>query len=134
MTGKNLLAVSIIFLVINCKSYKVKEIHFTSETIELNATLDKIDSTENKYVYFIKNDTLKAYFSKEKHCKNLFKKKLDTGQTYKFIVKTDANLTYRYRTQGDTRLYIEGEFFGEEEPRLILTDCLNICGKTIDEN
>ncbi|MFC6267860.1 hypothetical protein [Frigoriflavimonas asaccharolytica] len=134
MIGKNLLAVIILFLLINCATYKVKEIHFKSETIELNATLDKIDSTENDYVYFIKNDTIKAYFSKEKICQSYFKKKLDTGKTYKFIVKTDANLTYRYKTLGDTLLYIEGEFFGEEEPRLILIDCLNICGKTIDEN
>ena len=112
----------------------MKEIHFKSETIELNATLDKIDSTERNYVYFIKNDTIKAYFSKEKICQNSFKKNLDTGQTYKFIVKTDANLMYRYRTQGGDALPVEDDYFGEEEPRLILTDCLNICGKTIDEN
>ena len=119
---------------IACKSYKVKEIHFKSETIGINATLDKIDSTENNYVYFIKNDTMKAYFSKPKYCGNLFVKTLTTGNAFHFIVKTDANLTYRYKTQGGDILPVEDDYFGEEEPRLILTDCLNICGKTIDQN
>lgn len=134
MIEKNLLIVPVILLLMNCNSYKVKNIHFKSETIELIAKLEKIDSTEHQYVYFIKNDTMKAYFSKEKICKYYHKKKLDTGKTYKFTVRTDANLTYRYKTSGDTSLYIESEFFGEDEPRLIFTDCLNICGNTIDEN
>ena len=134
MICKNLLVFSILFLLINCKSYKVKEIHFKSDTIKLKAQLEKIDSTENNYVYFIKNDTIKAYFSKEKHCGNLYKKSLIIGKTYQFIVKTDANLLYRYRTQGGDIFPVEDDYFGGDEPRLILTDCLNICGKTIDEN
>ncbi len=129
---KNFLTVILLFLIIGCSSYKIKNIYFKSETIKLNAKIDSIDSTEHYYVYYISNDTLKAYFSKPKLCSNSFKTSLELNRTYSLKVKTDANTTYRFKINMGDDLYVEDRFFESDEPRLILDDCFNICGNTIN--
>jgi len=129
---KNIIAAFLIILIIGCRPYKIKNIHFKSEIIKLNAKVDSIDSTANQYVYYISNDTLKAYFHKSKICKTTYSHPLELNKIYLLSVKTDAFLTYRYKTVGDTYLYVEDKRFGEGNVRQILLDCLNICGKTIN--
>lgn len=121
-------------LLLGCRPYKIKNIYFKSETIELNAKVDSIDSTDNHYIYFISNDTIKAYFSKPKICKSPLKFSLKLNKFYTLKVKTDANIMYRFKTHMGDDLYVEDRFFESEEPRLILDDCFNICGKTIEND
>lgn len=132
MYFKNVLALSFILFIVTCNSYKVKKIHFKSETIKINAKIDSIDSTANYYLYFIKNDTLNAYFSKPKLCNNSYKNTIEIKKTYSLIVKTDATTTYRYKNQGNYDVYIDDTFSNTDESILELVDCLNICGKTIE--
>ncbi|MFP3593743.1 hypothetical protein [Chryseobacterium sp. SIMBA_038] len=129
---KNLLALLFISLIIACTPYKIKNIHFKSETITLNAKIDSIDSTANYYLYFIKNDTLNAYFSKPKLCTNSYKTNIEIKKTYSLTVKTDAAKTYRYKNQGNYDVYVDDTFSNTDESILELVDCLNIYGKTIE--
>ncbi|ANF49264.1 hypothetical protein A0O34_01240 [Chryseobacterium glaciei] len=119
-------------MIIACNSYKVKNIHFKSETIKLDAKIDSIDSTANYYLYFIKNDTLNAYFSKLKLCTNSYKTNTEIKKIYSLTVKTDATKTYRYKNQGNYYVYVDDTFSNTDESILELVDCLNICGKTIE--
>lgn len=127
--------ISILFVVlflIACKSYHIRDVHFRSETIKIVAEINKIDSTDNNYVFLIKNDTLNAVFSKPKYCDQPFKSNIILGKLYLLTIKTDAANTYEYLTRGGSLFPVEDKYFEYENNVLFLVDCLNICGKTID--
>lgn len=81
-------------MLVSCKSYKIKNVYFKSETKTVNARIIRIDSTENYYVYFLKNDTMNSFFTKSIPCKQIFKSIIDTTKNYQLTIKTDANYTY----------------------------------------
>ncbi|WP_312075924.1 hypothetical protein [Chryseobacterium sp.] len=110
----------------------MREVHFRDETKILKATIEKIDSSKNYYVYLIKNDTLSAVFYKPKICteKNL-RSNIILGKQYSLQVKINASETYEYLTRSQSLFPIEDEYFDYEEKVLFIEDCLNICGKTI---
>jgi len=123
----------IFFIVVSCKSYKVKNVYFKSETKTVNTKITRIDSTENNYVYFLKNDTMNAFFTKSIQCKQVFKSIIDTTKNYQLTVKTDANYNYLSKTYSEV-YYQDGidTTFNYRDYRLILLDSPDICGKTID--
>lgn len=123
----------IIIIFVSCKSYKIKNVYFKSETKTVNTKITRIDSTENDYVYFLKNDTMNAFFTKSILCKQVFKSIIDTTKNYQLAVKTDANYNYLSKTYSEV-YYHEGidTTFNYRDYRLILLDSPDICGKTID--
>jgi hypothetical protein len=122
----------IALLLVSCKPYVIKEVHFRSETIKIIGEINKIDSTDNQYVFLIKNDTLNAVFSKPKLCGKPFNSNINLGKLYSLVLKTDAANTYEYLTRGGSLFPVEDKYFEYENNVLFLVDCLNICGKTID--
>lgn len=127
---RNLLIIGV--LIISCKSYMVKEVHFRDETKILKATIEKIDSSKNYYIYLLKDDTLNAVFSKPKICaQKTLGSNIILGRQYSLLVKTKASEMYEYLTRGQSLFPIEDEYFEYEEKVLFIEDCLNICGKTI---
>lgn len=60
----------IVLTLVSCKAYKIKNVYFKSETLKVNSKIVRIDSTENDYVYFLKNDTMQAYFTNTIMLKN----------------------------------------------------------------
>jgi len=121
---------SLVFL--SCKSYLVKNVYFKSETIDVKAKITRIDSTGNDYVYFLKNDTMKAFFTKSKLCTEEMKSLIDTAKNYQLRVKTDATYNYLSKTYSEVYFY-EGidTIFNYRDYRLILLDSPDICGKTV---
>ncbi len=127
--------ISILFIIlflISCKSYHIRDVHFRSETIKIVAEINKIDSTDTKYVFLIKNDTLNAVFSNPKSCYKSFNSNIILGKFYLLTIKTDAANTYEYLTRGGNLFPVDDKYFEYENNVLFLVDCLNICGKTID--
>jgi hypothetical protein len=122
----------IALLLVSCKPYVIKEVHFRSETRKIIGEINKIDSTDNQYVFLIKNDTLNAVFSKPKLCGKPFNSNINLGKLYSLVLKTDAANTYEYLTRGGSLFPVEDKYFEYENNVLFLVDCLNICGKTID--
>lgn len=120
-------------MLISCKAYKIKNVYFKSETKKINAQITRIDSTENDYVYFLKNDTMNAFFTKSILCKKIFKSIIDTTKNYQLTVKTDANYNYLSKTYNEV-YYHAGihTTFNYRDYRLILLDSPDICGKTVD--
>ncbi|MBD8081350.1 hypothetical protein [Chryseobacterium caseinilyticum] len=119
-------------LFLSCKSYVVKNVNFISETLVVYAKISRIDSTGNDYVYFLKNDTMKAFFTKSKFCTEEMRSVIDTAQIYQLKVKTDAKFNYLSKTYGEVYFH-EGidTIFNYRDYRLILLDSPDICGKTI---
>lgn len=128
-----ILLLTIIFIVSACKSYRVKNVYFKSETKNVIAKIVKIDSLENEYVYFLKNDTMNAFFTKSIQCKQIFKSKIDTAKNYQLTVETDANYNYLSKTYSEV-YYHEGTdtTFNYKDYRLILLDSPDLCGKTVN--
>lgn len=122
-----------ILLLFSCKSYRIKNVYFKSETLSLDAKITRIDSTGNDYVYFLKNDTLQAFFTKKKECNDSFKKAIDTTINYNLTIKTDAAYNY-YSKARDIGYFLDrtSETFNYDNYRLILLDSPDICGKNID--
>lgn len=123
----------IVLLLISCKSYKIKNVYFKSETLSLDAKITRIDSTGNDYVYFLKNDTLQAFFTKKKECNDAFKKAIDTTINYNLTIKTDATYNY-YSKSRDITYFLDrtSETFKYDDYRLILLDSPDICGQTVN--
>jgi hypothetical protein len=118
---------------VSCKSYKIKNVYFKSETLNVDTRIIRIDSTENDYVYFLKNDTMNAFFTKSIQCKQVFKSIIDTAKNYQLIIKTDANNNYLSKTYSEV-YYHEGidTTFNYRDYRLILLDSPDICGQTVN--
>lgn len=118
---------------VSCKSYKIKNVYFKSETLNVDTRIIRIDSTENDYVYFLKNDTMNAFFTKSTQCKQVFKSIIDTAKNYQLIIKTDANNNYLSKTYSEV-YYHEGidTTFNYRDYRLILLDSPDICGQTVN--
>lgn len=123
--------IALIFLVASCKSYKIKNVYFKSETLNVDAKIVKIDSTDMEYVYFLRNDTMQAYFIKTKSCLKSYKTSIDTTKNYKLLIKTDAKLNYLSKTYSHTNFAENNDTFNYEDYRLILLDSPDICGKTV---
>lgn len=124
--------VFLFLLIISCKSYKIKNVYFKSETLNIDTKIVKIDSTDNNYVYFLRNDTMQAYFTKNKSCLKYFKTSIDTAKNYKLLIKTDANFNYLSKTYSHTNFAENNDTFNYEDYRLILFDSPDVCGKTVD--
>lgn len=123
---------SLLFLV-SCKSYKIKNVYFKSETLNIDAKITRIDSTGNDYVYFLKNDTLQAFFTKKKECNEAFKIVIDTLENYNLTIKTDATYNYYSKTR-NIKYFLDrtNETFNYDDYNLILLDSPDICGKTVN--
>lgn len=123
---------SILFLV-SCKSYKIKNVYFKSETLNVNAKITRVDSTDNDYVYFLKNDTLQAFFTKKKECNEAFTIVIDTLKNYNLTIKADATYNYYSKTR-DIKYFLDrtSETFNYDDYNLILLDSPDICGKTVN--
>lgn len=120
-------------MLVSCKSYKIKNVYFKSETKTVNAKVIRIDSTENDYVYFLKNDTMNAFFTKSILCKQIFKSIIDTTKNYQLNIKIDANYNYLSKTYSEI-YYHEGTdtTFNYKDYRLIILDSPDICGKNVN--
>lgn len=120
-------------MLVSCKAYKVKNVYFKSETLKVNSKIVKIDSTENNYVYFLKNDTMQAFFTKARSCLKNFETLIDTTKKYQLTVQSDAKFNYLSKTYSEV-YYHEGidTSFNYKDYRLILLDSPDICGKTVD--
>ncbi|MCS3533069.1 hypothetical protein [Chryseobacterium sp. JUb7] len=98
------------------------------DEINLIAKVEKIDSTENSFVIYIKSKTGKGIFSVPKACdfkNNSYSYKLKKGRIYS-------------RTEHQPKENIEKELvdgkliWTSEMTRVFYEDCLNICGLYID--
>ncbi|WP_265429683.1 hypothetical protein [Chryseobacterium sp. YIM B08800] len=123
----------IVLMFVSCKAYKIKNVYFKSETLKVNSKIVRIDSTENDYVYFLKNDTMQAFFTKAKSCLKNFETLIDTTKKYQLTVQSDAKFNYLSKTYSEV-YYHEGidTSFNYKDYRLILLDSPDICGKTVD--
>lgn len=122
----------LILMLASCKSYKIKNVYFKSEILSVNSKITRIDSTKDDYVYFLKNDTMKAFFTKKKECNDSFKTTIDTLKNYNLTIKTDATYNYYLKTR-DMFYFLDrtSETFNYDDYRLILLDSPDICGKTV---
>lgn len=120
-------------MLVSCKAYKIKNVYFKSETLKVNLKIIRIDSTENDYVYFLKNDTMQAFFTKPIKCDKQFTRIIDTTKNYQLTIQSDANFNYLSKTYSEV-YYHEGidTSFNYKDYRLILLDSPDICGKTVD--
>ncbi|MBD3906352.1 hypothetical protein NAL32_16830 [Chryseobacterium sp. Ch-15] len=123
----------IVLMLVSCKAYKIKNVYFKSETLKVNSKIVRIDSTENDYVYFLKNDTMQAFFTKAKSCLKNFETLIDTTKKYQLTVQSDAKFNYLSKTYSEV-YYHDGidTSFNYKDYRLILLDSPDICGKTVD--
>jgi len=123
----------IVLTLVSCKAYKIKNVYFKSETLKVNSKIVRIDSTENDYVYFLKNDTMQAYFTNTKLCLKTFETLIDTTKNYQLTVEIDANYNYLSKTSSEV-YYHEGidTTFNYRDYHLILLNSPTICGKTVD--
>lgn len=123
----------IVLTLVSCKAYKIKNVYFKSETLKVNSKIVRIDSTENDYVYFLKNDTMQAYFTNTKSCLKTFETLIDTTKNYQLTVEIDANYNYLSKTSSEV-YYHEGidTTFNYRDYHLILLNSPTICGKTVD--
>lgn len=122
----------LILMLASCKAYKIKNVYFKSEILSVNSKITRIDSTKDDYVYFLKNDTMKAFFTKKKECNDSFKTTIDTLKNYNLTIKTDATYNYYLKTR-DMFYFLDrtSETFNYDDYRLILLDSPDICGKTV---
>ncbi|KIC64119.1 hypothetical protein [Chryseobacterium taiwanense] len=128
-----IILVLVFFIVVSCKSYRIKNVYFKSETLNVDTRITRIDSTGNDYVYFLKNDTLQAYFTKPKQCDKVFNTVIDTTRNYNLTIKTDAKYNYDSKTR-DMSYFLDrnSDTFNYEDFRLILLDSPDICGQTVN--
>lgn len=120
-------------MLVSCKAYKIKNVYFKSETLKVNSKIVRIDSTENDYVYFLKNDTMQAYFTKPIKCDKQFTHIIDTVKNYRLTIKTDAEYNYYSKTRNMYYfLNKSSDTFNYDDYKLILLDSPEICGKTVD--
>lgn len=129
---------SILFIVISllsiqCSSQKTNFSEKKEYDDLIKAKVIKIDSTENAYIYYIKNSNISAVFPVSKYCNNLsYKKRIKENLTYSFEL-----IKEKYAGK---QMEIESNSFSIDDKKIwdssmkglnLYIDCYNVCGKYI---
>lgn len=128
---KKLLAIFLSFLGISIFSQSSQQVN----TINLIARVEKIDSTNNSYIIYIKSRPGKAIFSVSKVCNSQeeYKYKIQKGKLYSFRLKKSLSIYgHQPKERFDKELVDNKIIWTSKMKRTFYEDCLNMCSLYID--
>lgn len=125
---------SFLWLFIFSKPFQQQE-----NEINLIGKVERIDSTRNSYVIYIKGKTGKGIFSIPKTCGNQgnYKYKLQKGKLYSFKLKKSISMhmpEHQPKEHIDKELIDDQIIWTSKMKSTFYEDCLNMCGLYIDND